>query len=114
MPQPTIVLVNPVTKTCGPDTVKFTRAHGHHVPVFFEIDPAAGQGWRWSPNPIVVQAEDGKFSDGGHPGGDGRGRVRLLNRNLPEDAGSYKYTAAVIQDGASEPTLIDPYIQNET
>ncbi|MEO7598974.1 MAG: hypothetical protein ABIV50_08575 [Opitutus sp.] len=116
MPQPPTVLVNPVTKTCNPDTVNITRAHGQGVAIFFEIDPAAGNGWRWSqnPNPIVVQAEDGKFSDGGHPGGNGKGRIRLLNRNLPGDAGSYKYTAALVQDGASQPTIIDPYIQNET
>lgn len=115
MPQPPTVLVNPVTGTCEPDTVSITRAHGQHAPIFFQIDPAAGKDWSWSrnPAPIVVEAEDGKFSDGAHPGGNGKGRLRLLNRNLPEDAGSYKYTVALIQDGASQPTIIDPYIRNE-
>jgi hypothetical protein len=98
---PVTVLVNPVTGTCNPDV--------------FEIDPAAGNDWSWFDQPaaIVVQAPEGIFTDGKRPGGNGKGKVKLKNRNNHSDVGSYKYTAHLIQDGASTPVSVDPSIENK-
>ncbi|MEI6107903.1 MAG: hypothetical protein WCR49_12940 [Opitutae bacterium] len=113
-PGPT-VLVNPVTGTCSPDVVVITQKHGKDVTITFEIDPAAGDNWSWSadPEPIVVGGAGSVFSDGHHPGGNGKGKVKLKNRNLPADVGTYKYTANLIQAGSSTPVSIDPSIQNK-
>jgi hypothetical protein len=112
---PPRVLVNPIAGTCEPDTVVITPAHGRGVAIIFEIDPAAGPDWKWSshPHPIVVEDKAGDiFTDGHHPGGNGKGTVRLMNRNLPSDIGLFKYTAHLMKDGASTVTSIDPSIQN--
>jgi len=113
--QPITVLVNPATGTCTPDTVVVTQKHGKDVAIFFEIDPAAGDHWSWSsePDPIVVEAPSGIFSDGKNPGGNGKGKVKLKNRNAPSDIGTYKYTATLIQAGSSTPVVIDPSIENK-
>ena len=113
MPSP-VVRVNPVTLTCDPDSIVITQANGQGVAIMFQIDPQAGPDWRWSSTttPIVVQAPNGIFSDGGFPGGNGKGPVRLTNRNLPADVGTYKYTATLIKDGDASPTVIDPSIIN--
>jgi hypothetical protein len=112
---PITVLVNPVNGTCTPDTVVVTQKHGKDVAIFFEIDPAAGDNWSWSssPDPIVVQAPGGIFSDGKNPGGNGQGKVKLKNRNAPSDIGIYKYTATLIQAGSVTPVVIDPSIENK-
>jgi hypothetical protein len=112
---PVTVLVNPVTGTCNPDVVVVTQRHGKDVMIFFEIDPAAGNSWSWFDNPaaIVVQAPNGVFSDGQSPGGNGKGKVKLKNRNSPADLGTYKYTAHLIQNGSSTPVSIDPSIENK-
>jgi len=114
MPSPR-VLVNPVARTCDPDKITIKQDQGQGVAILFQIDPKAGNSWRWSttPNPIVVQAAAGKFSGGVNPGGNGKGPVTVNNRNLPTDIGVYKYTATLIQDGVSTPTVIDPSIENE-
>src|SRR6478609_8996549 len=102
------VIVNPVTGTCDPDTIVITKAQGQGVAIMFQIDPQAGRDWSWvtTPNPIVVQAPSGIFSDGAYPGGNGKGPVKLMNRNLPTDVGTYKYTATLIKDGDANPTII--------
>ncbi len=114
MPQPPVVVVNPVTRTCNPDQVHINQQHGQGVAIFFVIDPAAGN-WSWSqsPDPIVLDNAGSIFSDGKHPGGNGKGRVRVLNRNLPSDIGAHKYTANLVQDGTGARVAIDPHIINE-
>jgi hypothetical protein len=112
---PVTVLVNPVTGTCNPDVVSIYQSQGPNVIIFFEIDPAAGNDWSWFDQPaaIVVQAPEGIFTDGKRPGGNGKGKVKLKNRNNHSDVGSYKYTAHLIQDGASTPVSVDPSIENK-
>ena len=115
MPQPPVVVVNPVTKTCTPDQVHINQTHGRGVAIFFDIDPQAAGNWSWSqtPDPIVLDAPGGIFSDGKHPGGRGKNRVRILNRNLPSDIGSHKYTANLVEDKTGQRVSIDPHIVNE-
>ena len=110
-----IVIVNPVNGTCSPDVITVKQSHGRGVQIMFKIDPRAGPKWRWSqsPHPIVVDAPEGVFSGGVNPGGNGKGPVLVFDRNLPSDVGTYKYTAALIEEGASEPVIIDPSIVNE-
>jgi hypothetical protein len=114
--QPLRVLVNPVTKTCDPDVLKVSqKKHGKNVTIFFEIDPAAGPDWRWStnPDPIVVDNGGGIFSDGKNPGGNGKGQVKLKDRNDNSDVGIFKYTANLINEATATPVAIDPSIENE-
>jgi hypothetical protein len=116
MPQPHTVSVDPVLGTCTPDSITHTQAHGQNVPIFFVIDPNPGNAWSWSrgtPNPIVVQAPSEKFSGGAHPSsGNGKDKVTVVNRNLPEDAGTYKYTVTVVDDNTGRISTIDPQIVN--
>jgi hypothetical protein len=116
MPQPPVVVVNPITKTCTPDEVHINQQHGQGVAIFFTIDPAAARNWSWSqsPDPIVLDDAGSIFSDGKHPGNSrGKDKVRVLNRNLPSDVGSHKYTANLVQDGTGARVAIDPHIINE-
>lgn len=56
MPQPPVVIVNPVAQTCVPDQVRINQTHGRGAAIFFVIDPSVAGAWSWSqsPDPIVL------------------------------------------------------------
>jgi len=80
------------------------------------IDPNPGSAWSWNrqnPHPVVVLAPNTHFSHGAHPSsGNGKDRVTVINRNLPEHTGTYKYTVTLVNDDTEQMKTIDPQIVN--
>ena|ERR1019366_6101906 len=104
------VSVDPVAKTCDPNSVKAKSANATTV---FQIVQDATNAWVWQATPITFKNNPptGCFTVTG--GGD-KNNVRVKSRNTqPGDAGTWTYSAFLKNTQTNATVTIDPEIVNE-